>query len=500
MAKVHDIRKAFFEEGHSITRIAQEQGIDRKTVRKYIEQEDWNQPAQRVPRCRPGILESFKPTIDAWLEEDRRRRRKQRHTAKRVYDRLVAEKQFAGSYRTVTAYVGQRKRELGRDSQPALPLVHRAGEAQVDFGEADYVLQGTLVHGFYLSVSFPYSNAGFVQVVPGENTECLFEALIAIFLWIGGIPARLWFDNASTIVRQILGGGERTLTDRFRSFQEHFGFALAFCNPAAGHEKGSVENKVGYHRRNFLVPVPQFDDLEAFNAGLLERCAQDHQREHYRKERLIAELFAEDQGQLLPLPRISFDPARYESYLADAYGMIGTEGGRHRYSTSPRYAGERVQTQISAQWVVVLDESLRPVVKHRRLYGSSRQESMDWLPYLTQLSRRPGALKYTPVYSLMPEPLQRWLDAQPRPQVGKAVALLAALSEASGFSSACAAVSESIQRGITDPDSLVALHDHLTRHAPLCEPLPAHRHPIQAPQVLFDPARYDAMLTGARHE
>ncbi len=500
MAKVHDIRKAFFEEGHSITRIAQEQGIDRKTVRKYIEQEDWNQPAQRVPRCRPGILESFKPTIDAWLEEDRRRRRKQRHTAKRVYDRLVAEKQFAGSYRTVTAYVGQRKRELGRDSQPALPLVHRAGEAQVDFGEADYVLQGTLVHGFYLSVSFPYSNAGFVQVVPGENTECLFEALIAIFLWIGGIPARLWFDNASTIVRQILGGGERSLTDRFRRFQEHFGFALAFCNPAAGHEKGSVENKVGYHRRNFLVPVPQFGDLEAFNAGLLERCAQDQQREHYRKERLIAELFAEDQGQLLPLPRIFFDPARYESYLADAYGMIGTEGGRHRYSTSPRYAGERVQTQISAQWVVVLDESLRPVVKHRRLYGSSRQESMDWLPYLTQLSRRPGALKYTPVYSLMPEPLQRWLDAQPRPQVGKAVALLAALSEASGFSSACAAVSESIQRGITDPDSLVALHDHLTRHAPLCEPLPAHRHPIQAPQVLFDPARYDAMLTGTRHE
>jgi len=98
MAKVHDIRKAFFEEGHSITRIAQEQGIDRKTVRKYLEQEDWNQPAKKAPMSRTGILESFKPTIDAWLEEDRRRRRKQRHTAKRVYDRLAAEKQFAGSY------------------------------------------------------------------------------------------------------------------------------------------------------------------------------------------------------------------------------------------------------------------------------------------------------------------------------------------------------------------------------------------------------------------
>jgi hypothetical protein len=180
--------------------------------------------------------------------------------------------------------------------------------------------------------------------------------------------------------------------------------------------------------------------------------------------------------------------------------MIGLEGGRHRYSSSPRYAGERVQAQIRAQWVVILDESLRPVVRHRRLYGSSRQESMDWLPYLSQLSRRPGALKYTPVYSLMPEPLQRWLDAQPRPEVGKALGLLAALSEASGFGSACTAVSESIQRGITDPDSLVALHDRLTRHTPLWEPLPVHTHSIQAPQVIFDPARYNAMLTGARHE
>jgi transposase len=197
-------------------------------------------------------------------------------------------------------------------------------------------------------VSFPHSNAGFVQVVPGENTECLFEALIAIFLFIGGIPLRLWVDNASTMVRQILGGGERTLTDRFRRFQEHFGFAVTFCNPAAGHEKGSVENKVGYHRRNFLVPVPSFEDLQAFNAQLLDRCAEAHQRAHYRKERLIAELFAEDQAHLLSLPRLLFDLARYESCLADAYGMIALEAGRHRYSTTPRYAGERVQTKTTA--------------------------------------------------------------------------------------------------------------------------------------------------------
>ena len=168
----------------------------------------------------------------------------------------MAEKKYNGSYRTVATYVGQRKRELGADIHPALPLEHRGGEAQVDFGEADYILDGTLVHGSYLSVSFPFSNAGFLQLVPGQNAECLFEALMAIFVWIGGVALRLWFDNASTIVTQVLGGGKRTFSERFLRFAEHFGFEVAICNPGAGNEKGNVENKIGYHRRNFLVPVP----------------------------------------------------------------------------------------------------------------------------------------------------------------------------------------------------------------------------------------------------
>ncbi len=97
-----------------------------------------------------------------------------------------------------------------------------------------------------------------------------------------------------------------------------------------------MENKIGCHRRNLLVPVPQFDDLEAFNAELLRPCAQNHQKEHYCKERRIAELSAEEQAELQPLPRTPFDPTCCKSYLADPYGMIATEGGRPLYSTSPR--------------------------------------------------------------------------------------------------------------------------------------------------------------------
>lgn len=498
MARIHDIRNAFFNEGDSISEIAKDYAIDRKTVRKYIERDDWS-GEEKAPRAsREGVLSAFKPIIEEWLTDDRRRRRKQRHTAKRVYQRLVCEHGYGGSYRTVAGYVKQLKRKLGKDTEPALPLVHRPGEAQVDFGEADYIEHGSLIHGSYLSLSFPASNAGFVQLVPGQNSECLFEALIAIFACIGGVPVRLWFDNATAVVAKILKGGERELTDRFRRFQEHFGFSVSFCNPAAGNEKGNVENKVGYHRRNLLVPVPEFDQLEAFNAELLLRCEEDNYRDHYRKEQLISELFEADRAAMLDLPRISFDPARYESHLADAYGMIALEGGRHRYSSSPRYATQRVQTQITAQWVIILDESRRALVRHRRFYGKAKQESMDWLPYLTQLSRRPGALKYTAVYSMMSEPLQRWIDARPRAELGSALALLAELTKRSDFVSACAAVEESLSRGITDTDSLVALHRRLSEHTALCEPVEQAQQRINAPRVRFDTERYDAMLTGGR--
>ena len=498
MASIQDIRSRYFNEGRKISEIAKEFGIDRKTARKYIDQDDWNDSEPRVPVERETILDPFKPTIDQWLKDDQKRRRKQRHTAKRVFARLVTEQGYEGSYRTVAMYVGPRQRELGQHCAAALPLVHQAGEAQVDFGETDYTESGRLVHGSFLCVSFPHSNAGFVQLVPGQNLQCLFYALISIFTWIGGVPAKLWFDNASAIVRAVLRGGARELTDGFRRFQEHFGFRTTFCNPNSGHEKGSVENKVGYLRRNLLVPMPVFENLDEFNAELLRRCDLDNQREHYRKESPISELFEQDRSEFIEMTEIPFDPSRYETLRADAYGMVTLPRGRHRYSTSPRYARDMVRVQITAQQVVILDESNRPMVKHRRLYGSAKQESMDWIPYLTQLSRRPRALKYTPVYEMMNDPLRRWLDSQEPHTLSSALALLADLSQRSSFDLACKAVGESLERGVTDVDSLIALHDRYMCRVVELAVEAGGSHGIDAPRVAFEPARYDHMLAGGR--
>ena len=273
MTEVHNLRKLYYDEGKNITEISKETGRDRKTVRLYLEKEDWN---EIQPRSLAGVefpkLDPFKADIDAWLTEDKKAKRKQRHTAKRVYQRLVEKYQenFNCSYRTVAGYVSKRKKEIFGQRAGYLPLEHIPGEAQGDFGDAEYYENGQLYSGKYLNLSFPHSNQGYFQLFKGENQECLFEGLISIFEHIGGVPPRIWFDNTKTIVTKVLKDGGRTLTDDFLRFSEHYRFEAVFCNVEAGHEKGNVESKVGYHRRNWLVPVPRFERLSEFNQGAAE--------------------------------------------------------------------------------------------------------------------------------------------------------------------------------------------------------------------------------------
>ncbi|KXG74325.1 hypothetical protein AN619_24180 [Thermotalea metallivorans] len=278
MTQINDIRNAYFIKGFNISQIARLFNVDRKTARKYIYQDNWNRfMKEKTHRETFPKLAPYKADIDQWLEEDKRARRKQRHTAKRVYNRLrdKYKEQFDCSYRTVAGYVAMKKKQVFQDNTCRLPLEHIPGEAQVDFGKADFYENGMKFEGAYLNVSFPYSNGGYTQLFKGENQECLLEGLKTIFKYIGGVAQKLWFDNTSTIVTAIPSDGQRGLTDAFVRFKQHYGFEPVFCNPDAGHEKGNVEVKVGYHRCNLLVPVPQFERLEDYNREFLRKCTQD---------------------------------------------------------------------------------------------------------------------------------------------------------------------------------------------------------------------------------
>lgn len=371
MAEVHNLRKLYFEEGKTITEISQETGRDRKTVRLYLRKEDWNDMQNKqLAAAEFPKLEPFKADIDEWVKEDKKARRKQRHTARRVYNRLVEtyKEDFTCSYRTVAGYVAKSKKEIFGQTAGYLPLEHIPGEAQGDFGEAEYYENGQLCRGKYFNLSFPHNNQGYFQLFRGENQECLFEGLISIFEHIGGVPPRIWFDNTKTIVTRVLKDGGRTLADDFLRFCEHYRFEAVFCNVEAGHEKGNVESKVGYHRRNWLVPVPHFQRLSEFNRDLLKTCDADSAREHYRKDATIAELYAADKAALLSSPAMPLDVSKYITVRTNGYGRFYLENGLHEYSVSPQCANCRVLVKITAGEVIPLDKSRQPIVCHRRLY------------------------------------------------------------------------------------------------------------------------------------
>ena len=499
MPRKNFIRESYFVNGKTLTEISKETGHDRKTIRKVINQDDWNEapPSVKTGGKTPK-LEPFKATIDEWLMADKQFKKKQRHTARRVYDRLRNEegtrKTFDCSYETVNAYVQKRKKEIyGTLNDGYLPLEHQSGEAQCDFGSADYYENGTLVEGHYLNVSFPYSNQGYLQLFPGENTECLLEGMANIFMHIGGVPPEIWFDNAPTMVKSIRTGGERGLTDRFIRFKEHYGFTERFCNPNSGHEKGSVEGKVGYHRRNMLVPVPEFKDLAEYNRHLLELASSDSTREHYRKGTSIQELHDRDRSVLLPIPRNKFDTAGYEVVKVDKYGVICLDEGKHEYSTSPKHAGGTVTAKITSTTVVILDEEGHIVVVHKRLYGNKKERSMNWIPYLELLARRPRAVKYSGIYGMLPSAIHNYLEVNKPSDTSEIIRMIAEFTQRTGFESAVMTVSQAVERNISDPDSLKALHRKLYMDIPELPPLTQQDAPWLDP-LMPDLSKYDVAI------
>ena len=241
MSQINHIRD-LARGGKRPAEIIRETHLDAKTVRKYLIQEDFSPSPPKV-QSKESKLDPYKPLIDQWLDEDRQRWFKQRHTAQRIYDRLILEQPgFACSYPTVVRYVREKRLEL-QQQRSFQELVWHPGEGQVDFGEADFEERLVMVRKKYLTVSFPYSNDSFTQVFGGETAECVCQGLQDIFEFIGGVPDLLVFDNATGVGRRI--GARIQETALFSQFRAHYGFCARFCNPNAEHEKGHVENKIG---------------------------------------------------------------------------------------------------------------------------------------------------------------------------------------------------------------------------------------------------------------
>lgn len=243
--------------------------------------------------------------VSDWLWEDQQLKRKERRNNKIIFESLV-ELGFPGSYRTVCNYIADwRDRKNSDDNHDTTyeRLIHPPAEAQLDFGLMSAVQDGKYIDIHCLIMTLPYSNAGFAIPLPSENQECFLHGLERIFYQVGGVPRTIRIDNLKAAVIKPRSKTEETqFTDEFLQFANFYGFTPQACNPYSGHEKGNVENKVGYVRYNFITPAPVITSLEHFEDLLREELLKDLDRPHHNKGSSLRELFKEECKYLMALP------------------------------------------------------------------------------------------------------------------------------------------------------------------------------------------------------
>jgi transposase len=388
------IRRDRDREGLSIRALAERHGVHRRAVRAALLSP--LPPAKRAPVGRPAPkLGPYRALIDSWLEADREAPRKQRHTAKRIWQRLVDEHGVDVAEVTVRQYVRQRKRALGWPvSEVFLPQVHAPGrEAEVDWGRAEVELAGaaTTVHLFVMRASF--SGAAFCQASLVETQQAFLEMHAQAFEWFGGVFAEIRFDNLTSAVKKILKGRRRVESDRFIALRSHYLFCSQFTTPGieGAHQKGGVEGEVGRHRRNHLVPVPQVADLAELNQVLLVGCEQDLGRRIDGRPGTVGEAWAIERPLLLALPEEPFDTCESAAPRVDQKSLVTIR--QNRYSVPVALAGLRVSARVGAKEITI-SHGGRAVAVHERLHGRfGTSARLDH--YLELLARKPGGLEHS---------------------------------------------------------------------------------------------------------
>ncbi len=392
------VRRAVMIDGMSRRGAATYFGINRKTVDKMLV---FSQPPQhgRSGRSFCGKLSGFTDIIDRILTDDRTVHAKQRHTAARIFERLRDEHFFAGGITIVRDYVANAKL---RSREVFIPLCHKPGHAQVDFGEADGIIDGKLTRFHYFCMDLPHSDAPFVKAYPAEVAEAFCEGHVAAFAFFGGIPQSILYDNTKLAVAQILGDGKRVRSRMFSALQSHYLFDDKFGRPGKGNDKGKVEGLVGYSRRHFMVPMPVADSIDAMNARFLDQCVARRQAVLRGHSRSIGERMHSDVAAFMALPVRAFDPCHMVTGRASSMSLV-----RYRtndYSVPTAYAHQEVVIKGYVGRVEVICRG-EQIAVHRRSY--ERQDFIaNPLHYLALLEHKPRALDQA-------APLDGWVLAEP---------------------------------------------------------------------------------------
>jgi transposase len=403
MKQVEDyekIRRAYFVEKLSIRAIRRRLGYDRDTIRKAITNPA-PQPYQLEQARAAPVIGPYKQAIDELLKESDQQRRKQRYTAHRIYQLLV-EKGYTGSEGAIHNYVCQRRKNR-KPKQDFLPLEFDPGkDAQVDWGEAEVELGGQRVMVQLFIMRLNYSRARFVMAFPFQKQEAFFEGHIQAFHFFGGVPGRITYDNLKTAVYKILVGHNRQEQQAFMTFRSYYLFESNYCTPAQGHEKGGVENDVGYAQRNFMAPVLKVSSYEALNSHLAAACLQNVQRHIRGQAAPVAALWEAEKTLFLPLPGADYAACVTHLVKPNAYSQV--ELDTNRYSVPVGHRHSQLVLQAYPFRVKILSEK-EVIAEHPRCFARER-DILEPLHYLSLLEQRPGAFEYA-------KPMRRWREQWP---------------------------------------------------------------------------------------
>ena len=385
------IRKDSRAGGSSIRQLAGRHHVHRRTVRQALESAVPPSRKAYPQRARPAI-DAYAVVIDSWLVADRSAPRKQRHTARRVWQRLVAEHGATLSEVTVSRYVARRRAELGlQHVDVAVPQSHLPGaEAEVDFGEFHAMIAGVLVKLWLFALRLSCSGRAFHVAFATQAQEAFLEGHVLAFEYFGAVPGRIRYDNLKPAVTRVLKGRDRVEAERFVALRSHYGFDSFFCIPGqeGAHEKGGVEGEIGRFRRRHLVPVPSVVSLAALNQRIAAAGIADDGRVITGRPVTVAAAFAAEQPAMMALPAEMFDPARLLQARVDNRARVCVR--QNYYSVPARYASRRLAVRLSAMTVQVLDGP-RVVAAHERAAGRYA-EVLVLDHYLEVLKYKPGAM------------------------------------------------------------------------------------------------------------
>ncbi len=487
------VRQFVFIEGKSRREAARAFGLSRDTIAKMCR---FSAPPGYVrtkdpPRPKLGPLV---PVIDAILEADRTAPAKQRHTAKRIFQRLRDEHGFDGGYTVVKDYVRLKR---ARSREVFIPLTHPPGHAQVDFGECWGVIGGVRMKLHIFCFDLPHSDASFVKVYPAETTEAFLDGHVSAFAFFGGVPLSILYDNTKIAVARILGDGRRQRTRAFTELVSHYLFKDRFGRPGKGNDKGKVEGLVKYARANFLTPVPHAASFEALNHRLEERCRARQNERAGRNEQAIGERLVADQEALRDLPTTPFEPCDKCAARVSSISLV-----RYRtndYSVPTAFAFQTVLVKGFVDRVSIFCGA-QEIARHVRVYDRG-QFVFDPKHYLSLLERKPGALdQAAPLRNWpLPEPLQhlrRLLEARMGNRGKREFIQALRLIEVFPEAIVAAAATDAIRLGAVSFDAVKQLATARVERRPACLDLSVYPY-LPSPTVkTTSAADYAALVSG----